>query len=204
MVEYQLQARGITSPRVLEAFRRVPRHLFVHEAYHHAAYSDMPLPIPAGQTVSQPYIVAYMLQALRVQPDARVLEVGTGSGYAAALLGCLAERVYTIERHAELVTLARKNLALAGCENVVVLHGDGTLGWPEFAPYDGIVVAASGPSVPDALREQMALGGRLVMPVGDRPNDQYLMLVERLKVDEYVSDRIAAVRFVPLIGREGW
>jgi protein-L-isoaspartate(D-aspartate) O-methyltransferase len=204
MVDEQLAARGIVSEAVLEAFRQVPRHAFVDRAYYHVAYADMPLPIAAEQTISQPFIIAYMLQALRLSPDERALEVGAGSGYAAAILSRLVLEVFTVERHPSLVEAARRNLAAIGCENVHVHLGDGTMGWQEHAPYDAIVVAASGPAVPSALREQLAIGGRLLMPVGEQSWDQHLVLLERQAPEKYTSRRLAPVRFVPLIGEEGW
>ncbi len=204
MVDEQLGARGIVSAGVLEAFRRVPRHAFVEPDYHHVAYADMPLPIGADQTISQPYIIAYMLEALRLQPEERVLEVGAGSGYAAALLSQLAAEVYSVERIPSLVEAARRNLAAAGCHNVRVHLGDGSLGWPEHAPYDAVLVSAGGPSVPAPLREQMAVGGRLLMPVGEQSWDQHLVLLERRTTENYTSRRLVPVRFVPLIGAQGW
>ena len=204
MVRKQLVSRGIWDQAVLDAFEAVPRHLFVGEAYQDMAYADTPLPIPAGQTISQPYVVAYMLQALRLHPTDRVLEIGTGSGYAAALLGHMVQQVYTLERHAELVTYARHSLAQLGCGNVQVCQGDGTLGWPEHAPYQAIVVAASGPSVPEPLRQQLAIDGRLVMPIGRPHGRQHLICLTRRSETSYDDDDLGEVRFVPLIGQEGW
>lgn len=204
MVQEQLLARGIRNRAILEAFRAVPRHLFVAEGYEDVAYADTPLPIPAGQTISQPYVVAYMIQILKVRPEHKVLEIGAGSGYAAAILSRLVREVYSVERHEELVEFARRNLATAGYDNVFVHHGDGTLGWPEHAPYDGIIVAASGPAVPPALQQQLAVGGRLIMPTGEEKDRQNLVVLVRKSQSEFQQEEVGAVRFVPLIGKQGW
>jgi len=202
MVERQLVARGIRSPRVLAAFRDVPRDAFVPSISRDEAYADTPLPIGEGQTISQPYIVAVMAEALALRGDERVLEVGTGSGYAAAILAQLAREVVTIERHASLADDARARLARLGIGNVVVVQGDGTLGVPDRAPYDAIVAAAAGPRVPEALLGQLARGARLVMPVGP-PTEQVLVRVTR--TDEgFRTETLDAVRFVPLVGAQGW
>lgn len=199
-----LQRRGIHNPAVLAAMNRVPREQFIAAPHRHLAYSDAPVPIAAGQTISQPYIVAYMIQALHLSPQDRVLEIGTGSGYAAAILSLIVAEVYTIERHQELAESAATLLAGLGFHNVHVRWGDGSLGWPEFAPYDGIVVAAGGPSVPPALRQQLAIGGRLVMPVGHLPHSQRLVRITRRSAHEFGRENMGAVRFVPLIGAQGW
>jgi protein-L-isoaspartate(D-aspartate) O-methyltransferase len=204
MVEEQIAARGIRDPAILKAFLSVPREEFVPPRLAEFAYEDTPLPIEADQTISQPYIVALMIEALGLKAKDRVLEVGTGSGYAAALLGEVAAEVYTIERHDVLARLARERLEKLGARNVHVLCGDGTLGWPEHAPFDAIVVAAGGPDVPRSLRAQLAIGGRLVMPVGDTGRLQRLIRVTRAGEDEWRSEDLEAVRFVPLIGAEGW
>jgi protein-L-isoaspartate(D-aspartate) O-methyltransferase len=204
MVAEQLQKRGITDTAVLQAMRTVPREQFVEEKFRQYAYNDGPLPIPRKQTISQPYVVAYMLQLLHLTPESVVLEVGTGSGYAAAVLGRIAGKVITIERHEELVWLARERLAALGYENVIVMQGDGSLGCEDFAPYDGIVVAAGGPAVPLPLKEQLTIGGRLVMPVGDKQRRQQLVQVVRRDRYEYTLRRRGPVAFVPLVGREGW
>ena len=177
MVRTQIAARGIRDERVLQAFRDVPREAFVSEDMEEFAYEDAPLPIEAGQTISQPYIVALMTTALDLASEDRVLEVGSGSGYAAAILGRVAREVYTVERHALLAREAADRLARLGFENVHVHHGDGSLGWAEHAPYDAIIVAAGGPGIPPALVEQLRPGGRLVMPVGEGPDVQKLVLV---------------------------
>jgi protein-L-isoaspartate(D-aspartate) O-methyltransferase len=204
MVERQLVGRGISDPRVLEAFRSVPREDFLPSALKEFAYQDAPLPIGDGQTISQPYIVAVMLEALGLRGNERVLEIGTGSGYSAALLGRLANTVFTIERLATLATQARERLAKLGYANVFVQLGDGTLGWPQHAPYDAIAVAAGGPDVPRALLEQLARGGRLVIPVGADESSQVLVRVTRDESGQFHRQDLADVRFVPLIGQQGW
>ena len=204
MVAEQIESRGVQDAAVLRAMRAVPRELFVPRASRPYAYDDTPLPILANQTISQPYVVAYMIETLRLGPADRVLEVGAGSGYAAAVLSRIAREVYTVERHRRLADYARARLARTGCDNVQVLHGDGTLGWPEHAPYDGIIVAAGGPAVPDSLRAQLAVGGRLVMPVGRSKHQQNLVLVTRQTAIDYNEESLAPVAFVPLIGDEGW
>jgi protein-L-isoaspartate(D-aspartate) O-methyltransferase len=203
MVEQQLRARGIRAPRVLAAMATVPREAFVAPELAGAAYDDRPLPIEAGQTISQPYIVALMTEAMELRCDDTVLEIGTGSGYAAAVLASVAERVYTVERIAGLAELARQRLERLGYHTVEVRCGDGTLGWPEHAPYDAIVVTACGPDVPSALVEQLVIGGRLVMPIGSR-DDQELVRITRTGDHEQRRDDLGPVRFVPLIGAQGW
>ncbi|MEA3132895.1 MAG: hypothetical protein QOG17_741 [Gammaproteobacteria bacterium] len=203
MIDLQLAVRGISNPLVLEAMRRVPRERFVAQGLEEFAYEDSPLPIEAGQTISQPYIVAVMIEAAQVQPGDRVLEIGTGSGYAAAVLSLIADQVYTIERHPELAALARKRFRELGCDNIEVRVGDGTLGWPEAAPFDAIIGAAAGPRVPKPLREQLAIGGRLVMPVGEKER-QRLIRFRRVAPGAYEEDDLGGVRFVPLIGEHGW
>jgi protein-L-isoaspartate(D-aspartate) O-methyltransferase len=193
--------RGIRDERVLAAIAAVPRELFVPEDLRRHAYADRALPIGAGQTISQPYMVATMLEALGLD-GGRALDVGTGSGYQAALLAELADEVVTIERVPELAEEARRTLERAGYERVDVLVGDGTLGVPERAPFDGIVVAAAAPAVPDALYDQLAPGGRLVVPVGSR-RDQWLEIVER-GPEGPVRSRTVPCRFVPLLGSEGF
>ncbi len=204
MVERQLIARGIHDERVLAAMRDVPREAFIAGELAEFAYEDAPLPIEAAQTISQPYIVAVMTAALELRPHERALEVGTGSGYAAAVLSRVAAEVYTIERHQELAEAAERRLRSLGFSNVHVRHGDGTLGWPEHAPYDAIVVAAGGPDVPEALLAQLTVGGRLVIPIGDTPREQHLVRVRRHGPSDYRREELGAVRFVPLIGAAGW
>jgi protein-L-isoaspartate(D-aspartate) O-methyltransferase len=204
MIRKQIAARGLRDPRLLDAFRAIPREAFLAPELAEFAYQDSPLPIEQGQTISQPYIVALMAEALALSPGDRVLEIGTGSGYAAAVLSQLAGTVYTVERHAELAALATRRLEQLGLKNVSVLHGDGSLGWPEHAPYDAIVVAAGGPGVPPALLAQLAAGGRLVMPVGEGRELQKLVRITRQSDGSFASEDLGDVRFVPLIGAQGW
>lgn len=194
---------GIHDEAVLDAFRAVPREAFVPRSVRSLAYDDAPLPIGEGQTISQPYVVALMAQEARLRPGGRVLEVGTGSGYAAAILSRLASEVFSIERLRGLAMRARRTLRELGYHNVRVRHGDGTLGWPEAAPFDAIVVAAGGPEPPPTLQEQLAPGGRLIIPVGRSIREQVLVCVERRNGGFHRTD-LGAVRFVPLVGREGW
>ncbi|MCX6170911.1 MAG: protein-L-isoaspartate(D-aspartate) O-methyltransferase [Ignavibacteriales bacterium] len=197
-----LKSKGITNKSVLDAFIKVERHLFVPDIMKQHAYKDVALPIGMGQTISQPYTVAYMTQALDPQPQQKVLEIGTGSGYQAAILSEMGARVFTIERHHDLYNSAMKifdkmNLRIAArCS-------DGTLGWQEFSPYDGIIVTAGGPSVPVNLKKQLAENGRLVIPVGDK-KVQTLQIITKLSDDEYQTREVPYFAFVPLIGKEGW
>jgi protein-L-isoaspartate(D-aspartate) O-methyltransferase len=204
MVEQQIAGRGVQDPAVLEAMRRVRREAFVPRHLARRAYADQPLPIGQGQTISQPYIVATMTESLRLRPGDRVLEIGTGSGYAAAVLAEIAAEVYTVERLATLAEAARRRLAALRYTNVHVRQGDGSLGWPEHAPYDAIVVTAGGPEVPPSLLKQLAVGGRLVMPVGGNPLAQQLVRVVRTGETIYEREELGDVAFVPLIGAEGW
>jgi protein-L-isoaspartate(D-aspartate) O-methyltransferase len=189
---------------VLDAMRKVPRELFLPKNLREFAYEDSPLPIAGEQTISQPYIVAFMAEALMLKGGEKVLEIGAGSGYAAAVLSEIAANVYTVERLGQLADKAAATLADLGYDNVHVLHGDGTRGWPEHAPYDAIVVAAGGQQVPESLKEQLKVGGCLVIPVGADQRSQELVRVTRVSKDEYRSEDIADVRFVPLIGEQGW
>jgi len=204
MVERNIAGRGVRDELVLDAMRGVPRELFLPNSLREFAYEDSPLPIAGEQTISQPYIVAFMVEALMLKGGEKVLEIGAGSGYAAAVLSKIAAHVYTVERLGQLAETAAATLAELGYDNVHVLHGDGTRGWPEHAPYDAIVVAAGGPQVPESLKEQLKIGGRLVIPVGADQRAQELVRVVRISKDEYRSEDIADVRFVPLIGEEGW
>jgi len=202
MVRDQIEGRGIINQKVLEAMRNVPRHLFVPKDYQGNAYEDRPIMIGENQTISQPYMVALMTQLLNVQLGERVLEIGTGSGYQAAVLAMLAEHVYTIELHSSLAKRAQWVLDGLGITNVTILHGDGSLGWAEHAPYDGIIITAAAPDVPQPLLEQMKEGGRLVVPVGGT-GIQYLQLWQK-KLGKYSHEVIVPVSFVPLRGEHGW
>lgn len=204
MIDYQLVARGLHDQTVLNALSAVPREKFIPTELVEFAYRDSPLPIEASQTISQPYIVALMTAALKLKKNDRVLEVGTGSGYAAAVLAEISNDVYTVERHKILADTARERLKDLGYTNVQVLHGDGTLGWSEHAPFDAIIVAAGGPEVPETLKQQLAIGGRLVIPVGASLDTQKLMRIERISEDVYKEENLGGVRFVPLIGAAGW
>lgn len=203
MVERDLAGRGIRDPRVLEAMRTVPREHFVAPELREFAYEDSPLPIEEEQTISQPWIVAHMTEALELGDGDRVLEIGTGSGYAAAVLSRIADHVYTIERHGPLARLAAARVEALGYDNVTVRHGDGTLGWPEEAPFDAIVVAAGGPEVPRPLLDQLSGEGRLVIPVGETLHEQRLVRIVR-SGDRYEGEELGPVRFVPLVGEAGW
>jgi protein-L-isoaspartate(D-aspartate) O-methyltransferase len=202
MIEKQLRGRGIRDPEVLAAMTAVPRHEFVAEELRAHAYDDLPLPIGGGQTISQPYIVAAMTAALHLLPSDRVLEIGTGCGYQAAVLARLAKEVFTIERRPELASAASAKLARLGYVNAHVHCGDGTLGLPELAPFDAILVAAAAPAVPKPLLAQLADGGRLILPVGEAEH-QELQLIER-HGDALLTKRLEGCRFVPLVGYHGW
>ncbi|MEX2286403.1 MAG: protein-L-isoaspartate(D-aspartate) O-methyltransferase [Planctomycetaceae bacterium] len=204
LVDRQIKGRGISDPAVLAAIDSVPREFFLPAELAEFAYLDRALPIEKGQTISQPFIVALMTEALDLKPTDRVLEVGTGSGYAAAILAKVARAVYTVERHAELAHQAARRLREHGFDNVQVLNGDGTLGWPEHAPYDAIVVAAGGCDVPRPLLDQLAIGGRLVIPVGEERTLQSLIRITRTGPNNYNREELCDVRFVPLIGAGGW
>ncbi|MBN1141501.1 MAG: protein-L-isoaspartate(D-aspartate) O-methyltransferase [Deltaproteobacteria bacterium] len=203
MVERQLKARGISDPRVLEAMLRLPRHLFVEEALRSQAYSDFPLPIGEGQTISQPYIVALMTEALQLTGGEKVLEIGTGSGYQAAVLSCLAAQVFSIERNSALARKARSVLDANGFGNISVRVGDGSLGWEAEAPFDAIMVTAGAPAVVEEIKRQLGLGGRLVMPVGSF-REQVLKRIVRRGDTDFQETNLTACRFVPLRGRHGW
>jgi protein-L-isoaspartate(D-aspartate) O-methyltransferase len=202
MIEKQLRRRGITDAAVLAAMMGVPRHEFVSEELRLNAYGDLPLPIGGGQTISQPYIVAAMTAALHLQPSDRVLEIGTGCGYQAAVLSCLAKEVFTIERRPELASSASAKLGRLGYSHAHVHCGDGTLGLPEFAPFDAILVAAAAPAVPKPLLAQLAEGGRMILPVGDTEH-QELQLIEK-HGDAFPTKMLEGCRFVPLVGYHGW
>lgn len=202
MVQQQLVRRNIKDASVLEAMRRVPRHLFIAEESRHLAYWDGPLSIGQGQTISQPYIVAFMTELLHLGGEEKVLEIGCGSGYQAAILSCLARQVITIERHEALAKEAEERLRELGYTNVTVMVGDGTLGVPSEAPFDAILITASAPALPPPLKEQLATGGRMVGPVGSAGN-QVLEVLER-RTDGWFLEHSIPVMFVPLVGFHGW
>jgi protein-L-isoaspartate(D-aspartate) O-methyltransferase len=204
MVERQIESRGIREPTILEAFRSVPREEFLADEYRDIAYGDHPIPIEAGQTISQPYIVTLMIHAGEIRAGDRVLEVGAGSGYAAAVMSRIAGQVIAIERQPDLVEVAQERMQRLGYDNVRIVEGDGTRGWAGEAPYDAILAAASGSHVPPAWVEQLADGGRIVMPVGDPGWVQKLVKVTKGPGGKLITEDLGAVRFVPLIGEEGW
>ena len=202
MVENQIKDRGVTDERVLEALRKVPRHEFIQENHQSEAYDDHPLPIGNGQTISQPYIVALMTEQLELKGGEKVLEIGTGSGYQAAILAELAKEVHSVERVPELAEKARENLSRVGVKNVSVHVGDGTLGWLEDAPYDAIIITAGTPTMPEGLADQLAEGGRLVAPVGSRWRQMLELWIKR--EGQIQKREVLPVVFVPLIGEKGW
>jgi protein-L-isoaspartate(D-aspartate) O-methyltransferase len=204
MVERQIESRGIDDPAILDAFRTVPREAFVDAEQRRWAYDDHPLPIEAGQTISQPYIVALMIAAAGLEPGEKVLEIGAGSGYAAAVMSRIARQVVGIERQHDLVEAARERLRRLGFNNVRIVEGDGTRGCPDEAPFDAILAAASGSHVPQPLVDQLAPRGRLVMPVGHPRGIQHLVKVTRREDGSLQQSDLGEVRFVPLIGEEGW
>jgi protein-L-isoaspartate(D-aspartate) O-methyltransferase len=202
MVLTQLERRGIHDPRVLAAMRTVKRHHFVEPAFRDRAYDDTPLPIDEGQTISQPYVVARMTGLLEIQPTDKALEIGTGSGYQAAVLAELCHKVFSIERHMNLLQKARQALDEQGYANVVLKQGDGTIGWAEFAPFDKIIITAAAPKFPKTLFQQLRDGGLMVFPMGEK-RTQDLVLVQR-SGEEAMMKEVGQVAFVPLVGREGW
>jgi protein-L-isoaspartate(D-aspartate) O-methyltransferase len=204
MVERQLRRRGITEAEILDAFRAVPREQFISEDYAHLAYGDHPLPIEANQTISQPYIVALTIQAAAIRPGDKVLEVGAGSGYAAAVISRIAGQVIGIERQHDLVEVARERMRRLGYDNVAIIEGDGTKGCSQEAPFDAIVAAASGSHVPQPFIDQLKDGGRIVMPVGEPGWAQELIKVTKRPGGKLIRENLGGVRFVPLIGEEGW
>src|SRR5215212_4500624 len=197
MVDVQIAQRGVRDSHVLEALRRVPREAFVAPGLEEFAYEDTPLPIGEGQTISQPYVVALMIEAAEVRPGDHVLEVGAGSGYAAAVLSHIADRVYAIERHPSLGEAAQRRFERLGYDNIELRVGDGTKGWPEAAPFDAILVSAGGPEVPLALKEQLAIGGRLVIPVGEDLPNQSLLKITRRGETAFEAEDLGTVRLVP-------
>jgi protein-L-isoaspartate(D-aspartate) O-methyltransferase len=204
MIERQIASRGIHEPAILEAFRSVPREEFLSPEYADLAYGDHPLPIEAGQTISQPYIVALMIHAAEMKAGDKVLEVGAGSGYAAAVMSRIAGQVTAIERQAELVKVAQERMQRLGFDNVRIVEGDGTRGWQPEAPYDAILAAASGSHVPPAWVKQLGDGGRIVMPVGEPSFIQKLIKVTKGPAGKLITEDLGGVSFVPLIGEEGW
>ncbi len=204
MVDTQIRRRGVRDESVLSAMLSVPREEFVPESLHAAAYEDRPLPIEEGQTISQPYIVGLMLDALELKSTDRVLEVGSGSGYAASVMSRIAAEVYGVEWYEVLTELAVARADKLGYPNVLFSQGDGTRGWNEHAPYDAILVSAGGPEVPQSLLKQLRVGGRLVIPVGTDPSGQDLVRVRRISESEVEREFLCEVRFVPLMGSEGW
>ena len=204
MVDVQIARRGVRDRKVLDAMREVPREKFVDPGFEEFAYEDGALPIGEGQTISQPFVVALMIQAAEVKPGDRVLEVGAGSGYAAAVMSRIAKQVHAIERHAALGLAARQRFEKLGYDNIELRVGDGTKGWPEAAPFDAILVAAGGPGAPQALKEQLAVGGRLVIPVGEEPRSQRLLKITRTSGARFEEEDLGGVMFVPLIGEQGW
>lgn len=204
MVERQLRRRGITERPILDAFLAVPREAFVSRGYAHLAYGDHPLPIEANQTISQPYIVALMIEAAAIRPGDKVLEIGAGSGYAAAVVSRVAGQVIGIERQHDLVEVSRERLARLGYANVTIVEGDGSKGCPDEAPFDAILAAASGSHVPEPLLAQLAPGGRIVMPIGSPGWTQELVKVTKQEDGIVRQENLGGVRFVPLIGEEGW
>ena len=204
MVRTQIEARGIHDPLVLEAMGKIPRHLFMPGDLKDMAYEDMPQPIGWNQTISQPYIVAYMTKCLGLAGNERVLEIGSGRGYQTAILSCIAARVYTVERLPELARKAQETFTNLGLTTIETRIGDGTLGWETHAPFDAILVTASGPRIPEPLTRQLALQGRLVMPVGTSRYDQQILRVTRIDDGTFTTEKLLRVAFVPLIGKYGW
>ena len=202
MVESQIIARGVTDLSVIKAMRKIPRHLFVSEALVETAYGDHPLPIGEGQTISQPYIIAEMTQALELKGNERILEIGTGSGYQAAVLAAIVDRVYTIERNNTLFLNTKKLFDKLKYHNIVTKYSDGTLGWDQESPFDAIIVTAGGQKIPEPLIKQLSLGGKLIMPVGGNFS-QELIIIEKTNTG-IITKNLGGCRFVKLIGRHGW
>ncbi|MBB4567246.1 protein-L-isoaspartate(D-aspartate) O-methyltransferase [Rhizobium leucaenae] len=203
MVENQIAGRGIRDPALLNAMRLIPREMFVEKGFEMFAYNDSPLPIGRGQTISQPYMVALMIEAAEIKPDDTVLEIGAGLGYATAILSRMAGRVFAVERHASLAAGASERLQRLGYGNIDLRCGDGSKGWPKAAPFSAILVSAAAPEVPQALKEQLATGGRLVIPVGPEGHRQTLMKIVRKGPDDFATQTLGAVIFVPLISEQG-
>lgn len=203
MVDRHVKERGVTDPRVLDAMCQVPRHLFVEEAFRNQAYGDYPLPIGFKQTISQPYMVAAMTEALQLGGDESVLEVGTGSGYQTAVLSLLARQVYSVERIGGLARQSRRLLDQLGCRHINIRVTDGTTGWSDMAPFDAILVTAGAPDIPQEYLQQLAVGGRLVIPVGDR-HSQMLTRITQIEPGRFAKKTLFECRFVPLVGQRGW
>lgn len=203
MIEEQLIPRGISDKLVLAAFRKVPRHEFVSKDFLQSAYNDYPLPIGENQTISQPYMVALMTQSLNLKGNEKILEIGTGSGYQAVILAQIVKEVYTVERFKDLADTAANVFKRLGYENIKIKVGDGTLGWEEFAPYDGIIVTAGAPGIPESLLKQLKDGGRMLIPIDSGGFGQTLMLVEKIGKNIRTSEMCGCM-FVPLVGKEGW
>jgi protein-L-isoaspartate(D-aspartate) O-methyltransferase len=204
MVDMHIAGRGVRDQHVLDAMRCVPREVFVNSGFEELAYDDGPLAIGEGQAISQPYIVALMIEAAELKADHRVLEVGAGSGYAAAVISRIAAQVYAIERHSSLAETAGRRLKQLGYLNIYLRVGDGTRGWPGAAPFAAILVSAGSPDAPQALKEQLAIGGRLLIPVGEDLSCQKLLKITRESETDYAEENLGAVRFVPLVGEQGW
>ncbi len=204
MVEEQIFMRNVRDEKVLRAMAKVPREEFVPEELKSHAYEDRPLPIPGGQTISQPYIVAYMVEALALRGGEKLLEIGAGSGYAAAVLAEIAAEIYAIERIGQLANFAKKNLLKTGYKNVHIKHADGTNGWQEKGPFDAILVSAGAPTIPKSLLRQLRIGGKMVIPVGTNRLTQELVRIIRKSEDDYIRESLTDVCFVPLIGKYGW
>jgi protein-L-isoaspartate(D-aspartate) O-methyltransferase len=203
MVDVQIARRGVKDERVLIAMRQVPREVFVGPNLKSLAYDDRPLPIGRNQTISQPYVVALMVEALSIKPNHRVLEIGGGSGYAAAIMSMIAAEIYVIERHVSLAKTAAERFKKLGFTNINIRAGDGSMGWPVAAPFDAILVSAGGPNVPETLKQQLSIGGRLVMPVGGEQH-QVLVALMRTSQFEYFQHDLGTVKFVKPIGEQGW
>ncbi len=202
MVQKQIVDRGVKDPRVIETMKQVPRHFFVGETYYHQAYNDFPLPIGSQQTISQPYMVAVMTELMELKGPEKVLEIGTGSGYQTAVLALLCDRVYSVERISELASSARQRLTNLGFKNINIMVGDGSLGWPAFSPYDGIIVTAGSPGIPDELISQLADKGIMILPVGGE-YAQTLNVIKKHKGRIYRKELFGCA-FVPLVGKSGW
>ncbi len=197
-----LKKRGISHPRVLEAFNKVERHLFVPDIMKQHAYNDVALPIGYGQTISQPYTVAFMTEALDPKPNQKILEIGTGSGFQAAIINQMGARVFTIERNFDLYNIALKTFDKLGLR-IAARCSDGTIGWDEFAPYDGIIVTAGGPTIPENLKKQLAVKGKMIIPVGDKKS-QTMKIITKISDNNFTTEETPYFAFVPLIGKEGW